>query len=249
MEVTPAEFARMAGVSGVAVFKKTKNKTLIVNTAGKLDTENPVNAAYISKHRQKQSQAELAAALPPESGNEIVSSRKLSKAPGAGAAMDDLRISELSGVPIDLLNMTIRELIRNYPGLEKIERYVKIYKEWTAASEKEQRIQERKLTLISKDFVISRLFTFVDTLTKECLDYPENETEKIIATVRAKGEGARNEIIKIMKDGLGRIVAGAKEQIITELSNLKGKYQNENSKADRLEEIAGLSPKEVIEEI
>jgi hypothetical protein len=46
-----------------------------------------------------------------------------------------------------------------------------------------------------------------------------------------------------MKEALGRIVAGSKDQIITELNNLKSKYQNENIKIDRLTEI-----KEAIEE-
>lgn len=244
MEVTPAEFARMAGVSRPSVSGKIKNKTLIINTGGKLDTENPVNAGYLSKHRQQKPTAGLApesrSTGPPGGENKIVSSRKL---PESNPLLGDFRISELAGVPIDLLNMTIRELIRNYPGLEKIERYVKIYKEWTAASEKELKIQERNLTLIPKDFVIARLFTFVDTLAKECLDYPEKDAEKIIAIVRSMGEGARNEVIKTIKDGLGRIVAGAKGQIITELGNLKSKYQKENVRIDRLEEI-----KEAIEE-
>jgi hypothetical protein len=243
MEVIPAQFARMAGVSRPSVSGKIANKTLIVNSAGMLDTENPVNAAYLAKHRQKETQAPIQAAEsdtgPPESKREV-SSRKLSK---SGPNIDDYKTAELSGLPVDLINMSIRELIRNYPGLDKIERYVKIYKEWTAAQEKELRIQERNLTLIPKDFVIARLFTFVDTLAKESLEYPEKDVEKIIAIIHSRGDGARNEIVKTMKDELSRIVAGAKEQIITELNNLKSKYQNDNMKIDRLEEI-----KEAIEE-
>jgi len=243
MEVTPAEFSRMAGVSRPSVSGKIKNKTLVVNSTGKLNTENPLNAAYLARHKEKATQAPGPAPPPPVGGLPEVSSRKLLNPSFSGGPIDDLEAARLAGLPLDLINMTIREIIRNYPGLDKLERYVKIYKEWTAGSEKEQRIQERNLTLIPKDFVISRLFSFVDTITKELLEYPEKEAEKIIAVVRASGEGARNDIIKTIKDGLGRIVAGAKEQIITELNNLKNKYQNENSKLDRLEEI-----KEAIEE-
>jgi hypothetical protein len=238
MEVRPAEFARMAGVSSVAICKKSKNKTLIVNAAGFLDTDNPVNAAYIARHKRD-------AAQPPPVAIQKVSPSKLNNQylPDS-PTLDDTEVARLSGLRIDLIHMTIRELILLHPGLDKIERYMKFYKEWTIATEKQQRIDERDLTLIPKDFVIARLFTLINTITKDLLDYPEREVEKIIAIVRASGEGARNEIIKTIKEGLGRIIAGAKEQIVSELSNLKSKYQNENTKLDRIEDI-----KEVLEEV
>jgi hypothetical protein len=230
MEVRPAQFARMAGVSSVAICKKSKNKTLIVNAAGFLDTDNPVNAAYLSMHREKNAQS-------PPGIMRVVSPSKLNNQylPNS-PALDDTEIARLSGIRIDLLHMTIRELILMFPGLDKIDRYMKYYKECTITREKELRIDERELKLIPKDFVISRLFPLVNTITKDLLDYPEGEVEKIIAIVRASGEGARNEIIKTMKDGLGRIIVGAKEQIVSELSNLKSKYQNENTKLDRIED-------------
>jgi hypothetical protein len=37
----------------------------------------------------------------------------------------------------------------------------------------------------------------------------------------------------MLRDGLGRIIAGAKDQLIKELNGLKGKYAG----ADKLEEI------------
>jgi hypothetical protein len=69
MEVKPAEFARIAGVSRPSISGKIQNKTLIVNAAGLLDTDNPVNARYISKH--KQGAAETAAAEYAASGGTI----------------------------------------------------------------------------------------------------------------------------------------------------------------------------------
>ena len=53
MEVLPAEFARQAGVTRQSIFAKIKKGTLIQNSAGKLDTENPVNAGYLSAKRRR----------------------------------------------------------------------------------------------------------------------------------------------------------------------------------------------------
>ena len=53
MEVSKADFARMAGVSKAAISKKSKNKRLIVNSAGLLDTDNPINRMYLEKHQKE----------------------------------------------------------------------------------------------------------------------------------------------------------------------------------------------------
>ena len=53
MEVLPAEFARQAGVTRQSICAKIKKGTLIQNSAGKLDTENPVNAGYLAMKRRQ----------------------------------------------------------------------------------------------------------------------------------------------------------------------------------------------------
>jgi hypothetical protein len=237
MEVKPAEFARLAGVSRPSISGKIKNKTLIVNAAGLLDTDNPVNARYISTHNQKAAQAAVA---------KIVSPVKPT-APGAASPaaplLDDYAIAQLALTPREVLGLTIRELVLKFPGLDKIERYAKILKDVTMSAEKEQRIKERGLTLIEKDFVVSRLFGFIDTLTKQSLDFPEAVADRIIALSKAQGEAARNDVILIMREGIGRVIAGAKDQVITELNVLKSKYQNDSRNDDKFDEL-----KQAIEE-
>jgi hypothetical protein len=242
MEVKPAEFARLAGVSRASISGKMKKKTLIVNAAGFLDTDNPTNAGYISRHSQKAAEATAAAYT---SNGGIVSPVKL-PAPGAVPAAnlaDDSMIAQLAFTPREVLGLTIRELILNFPGLDKIERYSKILKDFTMAAEKDQRMKERGLTLIEKDFVVSRLFGFIDTLTKQSLDFPEAVADRVIALAKAQGEAARNDVITIMRDGIGRVIAGAKGQVISELNVLKSKYQNDSRNDDKFDEL-----KEVLEE-
>jgi hypothetical protein len=244
MEVKPAEFARIAGVSRPSISGKIKNKTLIVNAAGLLDTDNPVNARYISIHNQKAAQA--AAAEYTSKGGDIVSPVK-PPAPGAAPATaplaDDYAIAQLALTPRDVLGLTIRELVLKFPGLDKIERYAKILKDVTMSAEKEQRIKERGLTLIEKDFVVSRLFGFIDTLTKQSFDFPESVADRIIALSKAQGEAARNDVVLIMREGIGRVIAGAKDQVIAELNVLKSKYQNDSRNDDKFDEL-----KQAIEE-
>jgi hypothetical protein len=244
MEVKPAEFARLAGVSRPSISGKIKNKTLIVNAAGLLDTDNPVNARYISTHNQKA--AEEAAAAYAGKGGDIVSPGKL-PIPGAVLSTtpltDDYAIAQLAFTPREVLGLTIRELVLKFPGLDKIERYAKILKDVTMAAEKEQRIKERSLTLIEKDFVVSRLFGFIDTLTKQALDFPEAIADRIIALSKAQGETARNDVTLIMREGIGRVISGAKDQIISELNVLKSKYQNDSRNDDKFDEL-----KQAIEE-
>jgi hypothetical protein len=241
MEVKPAEFARLAGVSRASISGKMKKKTLIVNAAGFLDTDNPTNAGYLSRHNQKAAETTVAA----YTINGGVSPVKL-PAPGAVPAAnlaDDSTIAQLAFAPREVLGLTIRELILNFPGLDKIERYSKILKDFTMAAEKDQRMKERSLTLIEKDFVVSRLFGFIDTLTKQSFDFPEAVADRVIALSKAQGEAARNDVITIMRDGIGRVIAGAKNQVIAELNVLKGKYQNDSRNDDKFDEL-----KEVLEE-
>jgi hypothetical protein len=236
MEVKPAEFARLAGVSRPSISGKIKNKTLIVNAAGLLDTDNPVNARYISTHNQKAAQAAAA----------IVSPVKPT-APGAASPaaplLDDYTIAQLAFTPREVLGLTIRELVLKFPGLDKIERYAKILKDVTMSAEKEQRIKERGLTLIEKDFVVSRLFGFIDTLTKQSLDFPEAVADRVIALSKAQGEAARGDVVLIMREGIGRVIAGAKDQVIAELNLLRSKYQNDSRNDDKFDEL-----KQAIEE-
>jgi len=241
MEVKPAEFARFAGVSRASISGKIKNKTLIVNAAGLLDTENPVNAAYLSRHKQKRTEAE-AAAYVETSGKKSFTGETFS--PPGEPPLDDFTLIQIAGLPArNMLNMTLRDIVLKYPGLDKVERYSKILKDITMSAEREQKIQERGLTLIPKDFVISRIFGFIDGLVKQIIEYPEAAVDRIIALANSENETTRIDIIETMSSGISQIITGAKKSIIAELNTLKNKYQNEIQNHSQIEEL-----KEAIQE-
>jgi hypothetical protein len=222
MKLKPADFAREAGVTRQAVSAKIKNSTLIIDAAGFMDTENPVNAAYISDQGRK--------------------SRKVAAAPPSVAAASppplipqtEAEICAAAGVPaVELLSYTLREIVAKFNGLYNLEKHAKTLRDITMAAEKEQRMAERSLKLIEKDFVTSRLFQYVDVLMKQIIEYPEGAVDTLVAKVLSDGPDARGDLVIMLRDGLGRIIAGAKDQLIKELNGLKGKY----AEADKLEEI------------
>lgn len=234
MEVIASEFARMAGVSRAAVCGKIKNGTLILNSANKLDTDNPVNRSYL-ENKQTRMRFDLNTQNIESSASSLMSvslQEKTSNHQQTGKA------TQSQGSAAEALGMTVRELIVRHGSLDNIERYSKILRDLTAADERDQKIQERRLIQIPKDFVISRLFSFMDQLMNKLLDVPESVSDQVIALALADTETKRQDVINLLSDNLTRCIAGTKERIINELNGLKGKYEKQDTDmADSLQEI------------
>lgn len=219
----------MCGVSPSVVSRKIKNNTLARNAAGLLDTDNPVNSRYMSRRRLKSN----ARALADDGKN---AERVLKRADFQ--AFDDYETAEHAGLPQKMLGMTIRELVVKYRGLDGLETYVKMLRDLTAADEKDQRVQERRLQLVEKDFIVARVFQFLDTLMKQILEYPESAVDEIVSLALSEGGGARLDVSRKMQAGLTRIIKGAKERVMEELAGLKAKYQSGGGLEEKLEMIA-----------
>ena len=221
---------------GIKPSARTKKGTLIQNSAGKLDTENPVNAGYLAMKRRQLEETQAAnAAITAQSGGIDVRST------GGQAHTQQKSFTEQSaaraiGIPAELLTLTLKELVMRYSGILPLEKHVKILKILVESAEKEQRIKERRLTLVDKDFVVSRLFQFTDNLMVQLLEYPESAADNLVAQVLADAENARKTVATTMKTDLSKIVAGAKEHIIRELNGLKHKY-HDDSAADTIADL------------
>jgi hypothetical protein len=235
-EVKPAEFARQAGVSPSVISRKISNKTLIRNNAGFLDTDNPVNARYLSKRRLKANNAALED--DGKAAERVIKNTDFS-------AMADAEIAEHAGLPQRLLKMTIRELVIKYRGLDGIDRYIKMLRDLTAADEKDQKVQERRLQLVEKDFVTARVIEYLNVLMKQLLEYPGSAVDGIISLVQSEGSNSRQDVTRMMESGLSKIIKGSKEQVIKEMDGLRAKYQE---KDDDLREKIKEAVEEVIDE-
>ena len=210
------------GVTRQSIFAKIKKGTLIQNSAGKLDTENPLNAGYLSEKRRQQEEAQAI------TGSIATKQTGGIQSPILHRNLPEPVAASAIGVPAELLNLTLKELVMRYSGILPLEKYAKILKILVESAEKEQRIKERRLTLVDKDFVISRIFQYVDNLMIQILEYPESTADDIVARVLAEKEAARHTVVETMKTGLSKIIANAKEQVINELNGLKHKYHEDD---------------------
>ena len=224
MEYKQADFCKTYTLLPSTVNMAIKRGAIIKNTAGLIDDENATNKIFLAKHRIKANNEALA----DDGKNAERTAKKIDF-----SAFEDYEITDHAGLPKRLLGMTIRELVIKFKGMDGLERYVKMLRDLAAADEKDQKTQERRLQLVDKDFVISRVFQYLDVLMKQILEWPEGAVDGIIALVQSQGEAARNEVVRIMEKGISDIIKDAKNQVIKEFSGLRAKYQDD----DKLDEV------------
>jgi hypothetical protein len=135
-----------------------------------------------------------------------------------------------------MLNMTIRELVSKYGSMQNVEKYVKILRDLVTADEKDQRIQERRMIQIPKDFVQSSVIGYLETLMNKLLDLPERVADQAIAFVQADLTSARQKIILLLNDDISAAIADSKAQINQQIQNMRGKYSQEDSLRDIMAE-------------
>lgn len=252
----------MCGVSPMAISKKIKNGTLIKNSGKKMDTDNPVNRRYLERKQAKlkarlemQSIAQAAqagaleetpaASLSEETfgGQERSAETKNFLNPSAASSTgekksgDQLRAAVKSSEHKSrlVMNMTIAELLRTFGTMDNIEQFSKIQRDLSVADEREQRTQERRMIQIPKDFVVQRIFGYVDSLMNQLLDVPEAVCDQVIATSLAGGSDCRMAVMRILSDNLTKCISGAKTHIVGELNALRGKYDKQEQAAESLQ--------------
>ena len=247
MEVSASEFARMCGVSAMAVSKKIKAGTLVRNSAKKLDTDNAINRAYLenkqSALRNKLKTRELEESVKNETDSEsVVVGTKLSEhcnisfsaAAGGAASYPGKNIFESENKAKLMQDMTLKQLLRTFGTVDNVERYSKILRDLSTADEREQKTQERRLEQIPRDFVVQNLFGYVDQLMNQLLDVPESVCDQIVAVLTAGDDDMRVNVIHILSDNLTRCISGAKEHITNEINGLRGKYEKQDATVDQL---------------
>jgi len=144
--------------------------------------------------------------------------------------IDEVEFENITGLPARMMKLNLKNLVVRYGGPMMLKSWADILVKIMSANEKDQKIQERRLELIQKDFVISRLFMFLETLSSRIFDYTENIPVEIIALVKSGVDDIEIEIKKRMRKDFSILLKDTKENITRELENLKTKY--EKSKND-----------------
>lgn len=251
MEVSQAEFARMCGVSKMAISKKVRasKNGLVVNSAGKIDTDNIVNRDYLARHTGSFSDqmAAAAAGLPapdapaviqeqqspdPDQGQTPAPASKVGR-PASAAPVAAARPGVI--LPEQLKKMTLGEMLAKFGNVDNAERYIKMLKDITLSDEKEFGLRCRRQDFIKKEFVTAKVFVFIDQLMNQLLDLPESVVDQIISLVLSENTAAKAGIVSMLRDNLSRCISGAKDNIIHEFAGLKSEAGP--NAADTLEQI------------
>jgi hypothetical protein len=145
------------------------------------------------------------------------------------AVKDDDYAERITGLPREMLGLTIRQLAMRYGGSASLEKWSKILNQLLQADEREMKTQERRIELIEKDFVVSRLFSFIELLSNQLFDLPSSQVDNWIALALTEKDQARIKIIDNFKIEVGRLIKDCKFSITKELENLKSKYEKKDT--------------------
>lgn len=149
----------------------------------------------------------------------------ITKNPEEKKETDEIDFENITGLPARMMKLNLKQLVMRYGGPMMLDSWSKILQRLMSANEKDQKIQERRLELIEKDFVISRLFSYLETLSNRLFDYTENIPIGIIALVNSGIENMEFRIKEKMRKDFSNLIRDAKENVNRELQNLKKKYE------------------------
>jgi hypothetical protein len=227
MEYKQADFCRTYGLEPSTVSKAVKRGALQKNTAGLIDDEHTLNKVFLAKRRLKSTNEALAD--DGKNAERVVNQIDFT-------ALDDEEIVKRAGLPRKLLGMSIRELVIKFKGLDGLQNYIKMLRDLAAADEKDQKTQERRLQLVEKDFIISRIIQFLDVLMKQLLEWPDGAADGIIAIIQSDGAASRHDVVNLMEKGIAEIIKDAKGQVIKEINSLRVKYQETDDIGEKIKE-------------
>ena len=239
MLVNGTEFAELARCSRQNVYKLVREKKLRRENTGKYDTEDRLNKNYLigrgvtardiqyffkDKYnmRMNKKPKKKKAPVKKEEIKEI-ETKVLSK---SEKEMPDDEFENITNLPAKMMNMTMKQLVMRYGGQMMLDKWATILNKLMQASERDQKIQEKRLDLIEKDFCVSKLFLYLETLSKLLFDYPESCIDNIIAEIKSNKKNVRNIIVDDMRKGIGLLIEQTKKNIDRELDNLTPKYKD-----------------------
>jgi hypothetical protein len=257
MEIKPAQLAKIAGLKRQAIYNAIRRGNIISNTAGLVDTQNKINSEWIKNHgvsendikqylieiQKKQVKQKKVKSM--SGNNPKIKPEIKQKAVEIGLKtindfenikenednkkdIDELDFEDISGLPSRMMNLKLFQLVKRYGGPLNLTNWALILQRVMSAQEKEQKIKERRLELIEKDFVISRLMVYLEILSNQLFDYTESAPIKIISLVKSEVDNIELDIKKEMRKDFSILIKDTKERINTELEDLKRKYEKSN---------------------
>lgn len=180
---------------------------------------------------------------------------------------DRIEFENITGLPAKLMKLNLKQLVSRYGGPMMLKTWADILNKIMNSNEKDQRIQERRQELIDKDFVISRLFSYLETLNNQFFDFPAGAVYNIIALILSsitksidkkiadkilktlKSENIEKKIEEDMKKGIATLIQEAKRNIDRELQQMKRRHidnTTEQEEEDKKEQPGRPAARKVI---
>lgn len=247
IKLSTKEFSRLANVSQEALRQAVKNNKLKRDNQFRYDLQNKINIAYliskgitpkkindfiksISGHDIENIEKNIKKckhSLKENTKNRAESKKTYPKSEIKEELIDAKKFRDITGLPGELMHKTIEELIFEYDEPTVLKLWTDIYYKILQSQERAQKIKERDLELIEKDFVMSKLFKHIELLHLRLLDYPESAVDNLIALARTDNKNIRITLIEDMSKDFSRILIETKELMKRELKDLIYKYEAE----------------------
>lgn len=252
IKLSTKEFSRLANVSQEALRQAVKKNQLKRDNQFRYDLNDKINIAYlISKGITPKKINEFVKTI---SGREIENieefkenhKRSLNKndkndtknikshikSEMKEELITEKEFKDITGLPSELMHKTIEELVYEYDEPAKLKLWVEIYYKIIQSQERAQKIKERDLELIEKDFVMKYLNKYLELLNKTLLDYPESAIDNLIALAKTENKNIRVTLIEDMTKDISRMLEETRELIKRELKDLIYKYELKNESGD-----------------
>ncbi|AEM22155.1 hypothetical protein Bint_1536 [Brachyspira intermedia PWS/A] len=239
MKVSSKEFGRLANVSIEALRQAVKNKKLIRDNQYRYDLTNEVNISYLlNKGLTLEDINNFAKSI---SGHNLENIEKITDKSSQSLKnkgnneeketeiLDEKKFTDITGLPAYLMNLTIKELVIEYDEPVKLKFWADVLYKLLQAQEREQKIKERDLELIEKDFVMKYIFKYIELLNLRLLDYPDSAVDNLTALIKTNENNVRIKIIEEMTKDFSMILTETKESIKREINKLLNKHLENNN--------------------
>lgn len=154
--------------------------------------------------------------------------------------IEESEFENLTGLPSKLMNWPLKEIVLKYGGQMQLDTYSKILSRLMSTALQDQKIQERRLELIEKDFFISGIFSYINILSENLFDLAESQTEIILSFILSELKSlgilkkddkinlakSKKEIRDMRLKSYTKIIKEAKRSINKSLKNLKNKHDD-----------------------
>jgi hypothetical protein len=253
-EINSSQLAKIAGLNRQAVYNAIRRGKIISNTAGKVDTQNKKNIEWMRQHgisendviqflneiqnKQQKKQKIKAKSNPMSKIREKIEKKEINIDPeiiqkteqyftpeSKNKTDDELLFEDISGLPAKMMKLNLFQLVIRYGGPMQLSAYSLILQRIMSASKIDQETRMKRLELIEKDFIISRVMLYIETLSKMLFDHADSFPIKVISLVRSEIDMVEIEIKKSMREYYSILIKDTKEKIKDELENLKKKYE------------------------